>query len=32
MTGVPTVPDNVLFEIVDEIYLPLVRSRKRSMP
>jgi len=25
--GVPTVPDEVLVEIVDEVYLPLVRQR-----
>lgn len=25
--GVPTVPDDVLIEIVDEVYLPLVRGR-----
>jgi AcrR family transcriptional regulator len=27
MRGVPTVPDDVLVEIVDEVYLPLVRQR-----
>lgn len=27
MRGVPTAPDEVLIEIVDEVYLPLVRSR-----
>jgi hypothetical protein len=25
--GIPTVPDGVLVEIVDEVYLPLVRGR-----
>jgi hypothetical protein len=25
--GVPTAPDEVLIEIVDEVYLPLVRQR-----
>ena len=25
--GTPTVPDGVLAEIVDEVYLPLVRGR-----
>ncbi|MFB8274718.1 TetR/AcrR family transcriptional regulator [Nocardia colli] len=25
--GVPTAPDNVLVEIIDEVYLPLVRQR-----
>ncbi|WP_461297578.1 hypothetical protein [Streptomyces harbinensis] len=25
--GVPSVPDEVLVEIVDEVYLPLVRGR-----
>ena len=28
--GVPTVPDEVLVEIVDEVYLPLVRQRGRT--
>jgi AcrR family transcriptional regulator len=28
--GVPTVPDSVLVEIVDEVYLPLVRCRARG--
>ncbi|RBQ18136.1 TetR family transcriptional regulator [Spongiactinospora rosea] len=27
MRGVPTAPDDVLVEIVDEVYLPLVRGR-----
>lgn len=27
MRGVPTAPDDVLVEIVDEVYLPLVRQR-----
>lgn len=27
--GVTTVPDNVLVEIVDEVYLPLIRGRAR---
>lgn len=27
--GVPTAPDDVLIEIVDEVYLPLVRKRGR---
>jgi AcrR family transcriptional regulator len=27
MRGVPTAPDDVLIEIVDEVYLPLVRKR-----
>lgn len=27
--GVPTAPDEVLIEIVDEVYLPLVRNRGR---
>ena len=25
--GIPTAPDHVLVEIVDEVYLPLVRGR-----
>lgn len=25
--GYPTIPDNVLTEIIDEVYLPLVRRR-----
>ncbi|MFD6160746.1 hypothetical protein ACFWF7_15450 [Nocardia sp. NPDC060256] len=25
--GVPTAPEDVLIEIVDEVYLPLVRQR-----
>jgi hypothetical protein len=25
--GVPTAPDDVLVEIVDEVYLPLIRRR-----
>ncbi|MCP2336166.1 TetR/AcrR family transcriptional regulator [Actinomadura rupiterrae] len=28
--GVPTAPDDVLIEIVDEVYLPLVRNRAPS--
>ncbi|KJS55776.1 TetR/AcrR family transcriptional regulator [Streptomyces rubellomurinus] len=28
--GVPTAPDDVLVEIVDEVYLPLVRRRGRA--
>jgi AcrR family transcriptional regulator len=28
--GVPTAPDDVLVEIVDEVYLPLVRNRGRT--
>lgn len=28
--GVPTAPDEVLVEIVDEVYLPLVRNRARA--
>ncbi|AEI61945.1 TetR/AcrR family transcriptional regulator [Corallococcus macrosporus] len=27
MRGVPTIPDDVLVEIIDEVYLPLVRKR-----
>ncbi|MFD0662106.1 TetR-like C-terminal domain-containing protein [Thermocatellispora tengchongensis] len=27
MRGVPTAPDEVLVEIIDEVYLPLVRRR-----
>jgi hypothetical protein len=27
MRGVPAVPDEVLTEIVDEVFLPLVRGR-----
>ncbi|MEU3166726.1 TetR/AcrR family transcriptional regulator [Streptosporangium sp. NPDC006930] len=27
--GVPTVPDSVLVEIVDEVYLPLIRGHRR---
>src|SRR6185436_18122834 len=27
MRGIPTVPDEVLIEIVDEVFLPLVRGR-----
>lgn len=27
MLGVPAVPDTVLVEIVDEVFLPLVRGR-----
>lgn len=27
MRGVPSVPDEVLVEIVDEVFLPLVRGR-----
>jgi AcrR family transcriptional regulator len=30
--GVPTVPDGVLVEIVDEVYLPLLRGRGRTSP
>jgi AcrR family transcriptional regulator len=30
--GIPTVPDGVLVEIVDEVYLPLVRGRRRAPP
>lgn len=30
MRGVPTAPDDVLVEIVDEVYLPLVRGRGRA--
>jgi AcrR family transcriptional regulator len=30
--GTPTVPDSVLVEIVDEVYLPLVRGRRRNPP
>ena len=26
--GYPTVPDDVLAEIVDEVYLPLIRGRR----
>ncbi|MCK8679173.1 TetR/AcrR family transcriptional regulator C-terminal ligand-binding domain-containing protein [Streptomyces lichenis] len=29
--GAPTAPDEVLVEIVDEVYLPLVRSRGRAV-
>ncbi len=28
--GVPTAPDDVLVEIIDEVYLPLVRKRGRT--
>jgi hypothetical protein len=28
MRGIPSVPDEVLVEIVDEVFLPLVRGRK----
>ncbi|GAB2825812.1 TetR/AcrR family transcriptional regulator [Actinocorallia aurea] len=28
--GVPTAPDHVLTEIVDEVYLPLVRARRQD--
>jgi hypothetical protein len=28
--GMPTAPDQVLVEIVDEVYLPLVRGRGRA--
>jgi len=27
MRGIPSVPDEVLIEIVDEVFLPLVRGR-----
>ncbi|MFI6777624.1 hypothetical protein [Nocardia sp. NPDC050412] len=27
LRGVPAAPDDVLIEIVDEVYLPLVRQR-----
>jgi len=30
--GAPTVPDGVLVEIVDEVYLPLVRGRGPGPP
>jgi len=30
LRGVPAVPDEVLVEIVDEIFLPLVRGRGLS--
>lgn len=30
--GVPTAPDDVLVEIVDEVYLPLVRRRGPATP
>ncbi|MFB7275786.1 TetR/AcrR family transcriptional regulator [Streptomyces hydrogenans] len=30
--GVPSAPDDVLVEIVDEVYLPLVRSRGAASP
>src|SRR5205823_2909466 len=28
--GYPTVPDGVIVEIVDQVYLPLVRGRERN--
>ncbi|MEV0062387.1 TetR/AcrR family transcriptional regulator [Nocardia sp. NPDC050718] len=30
LRGVPTAPDDVLVEIIDEVYLPLVRRRARG--
>ncbi|MFC3499716.1 TetR/AcrR family transcriptional regulator [Micromonospora krabiensis] len=30
MRGIPSVPDEVLVEIVDEVFLPLVRGRARA--
>lgn len=30
--GTPTVPDSVLVEIVDEVYLPLIRGRRPNPP
>ncbi|MFJ6409718.1 hypothetical protein ACIQK9_29795 [Streptomyces hydrogenans] len=30
--GVPSAPDDVLVEIVDEVYLPLVHSRGAASP
>ncbi|WP_255588261.1 MULTISPECIES: TetR-like C-terminal domain-containing protein [unclassified Nocardia] len=30
LRGVPTAPDDVLVEIIDEVYLPLVRRRGRG--
>ena len=29
--GIPTAPDGVLVEIVDEVYLPLLRGRQAGL-
>jgi hypothetical protein len=30
MRGIPTAPDEVLVEIIDQVYLPLVQHRNTS--